>query len=155
MSNVRDGDIVLVRSRWWLRWLARYDHAALLYSRNPRLEGEARHWYTVESGFSGVRDWPFPQTRAYDVYRPLCLPSVAYDAISWAMTQRGQPYAWWHLPAVIWRMLRKRVEVAQARVCSELVVDAFRSVGLDLCPGLPSPTPDDIAESKRVVEVKE
>ena len=145
-SVLRDGDIILIRARWWLRWLCRYDHAALLYSRGTE-------WYTIESGFSGVRDWPFPQRRPYDIARPLCVSRVAYDAISVAMTWRGQPYAAWHLPAVFWRMMQskaQRVEVRQARVCTELVRDAYKEVGLDLCPGIKRPTPDDIAGSKRV-----
>ena len=153
---LRDGDIILIRARWWLRWLCKYDHAALLYSRNPRLDGEARRWYSIESGFSGVRDWPFPQARPYDIVRPFCMSNVAYDAISVAMTWRGQPYAAWHLPAIFWRMMQskvQRVEVRQARVCTELVRDAYKSVGLDITPGVNRPTPDDIAGSKRVVEV--
>lgn len=154
--NLRDGDIALVRSRWWLRWLVQFDHAALVYSRQPRLEGEARHWYTIEAGFSGVRDWRYGHwPREWVVMRPLCLPGVAYDAVSAAMTWRGDPYAWWNLPAIFRRAWSQRVETAALRVCTELVVDAYRAVGLDLCPGLPSPTPDDIRESKRLMEVKE
>lgn len=30
-SGYRDGDIVLVRARWWLRPFCRYDHAAILW----------------------------------------------------------------------------------------------------------------------------
>ena len=147
MENLRDGDIILIRARWYLHPLTRYDHAALLYSR-----GLAR--YTIESGFSGVRDWPFPQagTRPWIILRPQCDASTAYDAITWAMTQRGQPYAFYHLPAVLWRMMRKRTEiaVAQARVCTELVTDAYRFVGLDITPGVNRPTPDDIRYSEFV-----
>ena len=150
---LRDGDIILIRARWWLHPLTRYDHAALLYSR-----GLAR--YSIEAGFSGVRDWPWPQigSRPWVIMRPQCDASTAYDAITWAMTQRGQPYAFWHLPAIIWRIMRARsyrrikghIYAQEARVCSELVVDAYRAVGLDITPGVKRPTPDDIRHSEFV-----
>lgn len=157
-SVLRDGDIALIRARWWLRPLTRYDHAALVYSRNPRLNGEQRRWYTIEAGPSGVRDWVYGHwPRAWDVYRPLCLPRVAYDAVSVAWQWRGQPYAWWHLSAVLKRMWTNRrqkkqsiARLSQARVCTELPRDAYLAVGLDLCPGIKRPAPDDIADSRRV-----
>ncbi len=144
----RDGDIALIRARWWLHPLTEYDHAALVYSR-------ALTWYSIDAGWTGVRDWPLGQWgRPFVILRPLCDAATSYDAIAWAMTQRGQPYAAWHLPAVFWRMMTKRRKILisadelKPRVCTELVVDAYRAVGLDLTPGVNRPAPDDIYYSE-------
>ena len=160
MESLRDGDIALIRARWWLHPLTEYDHAALVWTWQPRLQGEAQYWYSLEAGFSGVRayrlaHWPRP----FVILRPVCELRVSYDALTQAMRWLGDPYAWWHLPAVFRRIMeRKRGKqnintLSEARVCTELVVDAYRAVGLDLCPGIERPTPDDIADSKRVEHV--
>jgi hypothetical protein len=39
-------------------------------------------------------------------------------------------------------------EPFSARICSTLWADAYRSVGVDLCPGIRYPSPADIAQSK-------
>jgi hypothetical protein len=152
---LREGDIVLIRSRWWLRWLCEYDHAALVWSRQPRLEGEVRHFYSLEAGFSGVRayrygHWP----REWIVLRPACDIRVSYDAVTQAMRWLGDPYAIWHLPAVFRRMWTNRRQIRTStdklRVCTELCRDAYLSVGLDLTPGIARPSPDDIFYSEFV-----
>ncbi|MDR3598521.1 hypothetical protein [Clostridium sp.] len=38
-------------------------------------------------------------------------------------------------------------------ICSTLVVDAYKSVGMDLCPGIKYPSPKDISESKLLRKV--
>lgn len=39
------------------------------------------------------------------------------------------------------------------RICSTLWADAYRDVGIDLCPGIEYPSPGDLANSKLLVKV--
>lgn len=41
----------------------------------------------------------------------------------------------------------------KTRICSTLWADAYRSVGVDLCPGIRYPTPADLAQSKLLRKV--
>ena len=152
MIDMREGDIVLVRARWWLRWRWQHEHGALVHWRR---HATGLDWYTLEVGFTGVRDWRYGHwPRPWDVFTVRCEDEVAQAAVTAAMTWRGDPYAWWHLPALFRRTMQpQEVRAAEGRICTELVVDAYREVGVDLTPGIEYPTPDDIARSELLVKV--
>lgn len=67
-------------------------------------------------------------------------------AASLALQELGTRYAFEHLPAVLWRIIHRPI-MLQAVVCTELVTHAWQQAGVDLCPGVQVPAPDDIYEA--------
>jgi len=168
VSELLDGDIVLVHARWWLRWLCAYDHAAIVW-RRPIIPDE---WdcYTVEAGMTGVRSWRMGNWgRGYTVVRPFTPSnergrSLGYQAANAALRMQGTVYGWMRFARVIIRMVRRRlarflpkkmVAAQVGVVCSELVALSWQLVGVELCPGVRTPSPDDLfdAVSGRRAEV--
>ena len=151
---MQDGDIVLVKARRWLRWLCTYDHAGIVWSYDGA-------WHCCEAGFSGVRSWPMGHWgRGYIIIRPIVAAShgspwpcelgilVAADALA----MQGEHYDLLHLVRAIWRIVKRKFRrpgiAAQAGVvCSELACNVWRGRGVDLCPGVAVPTPDDLADA--------
>jgi len=140
-DGFRDGDVVLVKARPWVRWLtgARYDHAGMVWWLRGR-------WYTVEAGLSGVRDWTGPHWgRYFEVFRPEWTQQVDGEcAVDAALSRLGERYSFRNLIAVIWKMLRRRGVGVQAVVCTELVAASWMAAGVNLCPGNAHPTPDEL-----------
>jgi len=153
MIELREGDLAVLVARHILQPFVDYDHAALIYPRQPRLVGEVRRFYTIEAGWSGVRcyrygHWP----RAWLVLRPKCSEEVAYDAVTQALKRRGDKYAFGHLRQLLAEVLRRKagLRAAELVVCHELVIQAYRDVGLDLVPGIAIPLPGDLVRSEMV-----
>ena len=64
----------------------------------------------------------------------------------------------WELYRYVLHMTIPFKEPFHSRICSTLWADAYKSVGVDLCPGIRYPSPGDIAQSallKKVGTVKE
>ena len=153
--KLREGDVIILTARRILRPFVDYDHAALIYPRQPRLIGEARRFYTIEAGLSGVRCYRYGHwNRPWVVLRPRCAESVAYDAVTQALRRRGDNYAFGHLRQLLAEVLRRKagLRAAELVVCHELVIQAYRDVGLDLVPGVAVPLPGDLVHSE-IVEV--
>lgn len=143
-GRYQDGDVILVRARPALRAFARYDHAALAWTRRGTL-------YTVEAGLSGVRSWTWAHWgRDFDVFRPEGASAmdgaVAVDA---ALARLGEWYAFWNLVPIIGKMLRRRVVSVEAVVCTELVAQSWAAAGVWICPGNAHPSPDELYEGLR------
>ena len=146
MSELWDGDIVLVSARKWTRPLMQYDHAGIIWRYRDDL-------YCVEAGASGVRSWPMAHWgRGYTVIRPIVACAKGDDrdrrlgeaVAATALRMQGWPYSWRHLARVVWRILGARIRAQEAVVCSELTCGAWRLNGVELCPGVLVPSPDDI-----------
>jgi len=153
LVDLREGDIAVLIARRILRPLVDYDHAALIHKRPPRLQGEVAHWYSIEAGPSGIRDWRYGHwNRAWLVLRPRCSAEVAYDAVTQALKRRGDKYAFGHLRRLLAEVLRRKagLRAAELVVCHELVIQAYRDVGLDLVPDVAVPLPGDLVRSERV-----
>ncbi len=145
-KEYRDGDVVLVRAKPLLEHWAVYDHAALIWTYDQAT-------YTVEAGFSSIRAWVLGHwQRPYDVFRPDGADATSgVLAAHRAIEQLGEGYAFWKLPAIVRKILRRpgTVTVAQAMVCTELVTWAWAMSGFDFGSWIEYPTPDEIAEALR------
>jgi len=158
---LQDGDIALIRARWWLRWLCTYDHAAIVWRRQRA--PDVWDYYTVEAGMTGVRSWVMGNWgRDITVIRPITPDnergrSLGYQAANEALRLQGLVYAWGHLARVIGQLLRRKLlRIQTGVVCSEFAALAWRLVGVDLCPGVREPSPDDLhlaVEARRATVV--
>lgn len=139
---MKEGDIVLVRSRWGLRWFVRYDHSALML----KLRGE---WCTLEAGIlRGVEDWflfPNHWKRPYDVYRVVGdLGISAEDAVHFGWLRKGERYAIEWLPEVLrramaaWIRRQRGYAWAAKTVCTSFVADCW------MLPVSGAPAPDEL-----------
>lgn len=54
----------------------------------------------------------------------------------------------WEFLRYVFNLILPYKEAKTVRICSTLWADAYRSVGIDLCPGIKYPSPGDLAESK-------
>jgi hypothetical protein len=177
MSDLRDGDIGLVRladHAGLLGWLMRlgmrlgliraqqYEHAFLVYrvfTETP-IGYRPFEWRVIEAAWPRVREVPLGDRWQYcDFYRVKDADGLRWAAAWFALYQVGKPYGlgallWlaWH---VFWDRIRGRMTVAEAFICTELVVTSWRKAGVDILPGVPARQvmPDMIAASPWVEKV--
>ena len=144
MVAMRDGDIILVHSPWWLRWLMKYYHAAIVWNAGPALFG-GELWFTIEAKWPKVGCWALHNyNRPYDVFRPVSrFDTPLLDAFS----RLGERYSIKQALQVLWRCLLKKLgrPLPLAVACSPLVARAW---------GLNAFTPDEIAEELEGRQVK-
>lgn len=154
---LREGDIVLVRARTWLRPFAEFEHTALLWRRK---DADWEAWLTVEAGiFEGVAahvigHWHKP----FIVVRPIgATIAQGRAAADVALMRLGEDYGLCKLLKNIIRELKKRLRrtlrtlgvPSEPEICSTLATWAWRwGASRDVTPGIANPLPDEIAAGR-------
>lgn len=59
----------------------------------------------------------------------------------------------WEYLRYVFHLILPYKEPTATRICSTLWSDAYRSVGIDLCPGIKFPSPGDLAESRLLQKI--
>jgi len=120
-------------------------------------------WRVIEAGGFGVKDISLDELHweCSDFYRIRgATQTDRLLAMFGALAQRGKPYGYWALLVLAWHQLRNRlrgrITVAEAYICTELVISCWRRAGIDILPGVKASRvmPDMIADSKFVERVK-
>ncbi|UOF90751.1 hypothetical protein LSG31_00265 [Fodinisporobacter ferrooxydans] len=127
-----------------------YSHVAGIVKENELIEAQ---------GFrkTGYQALDFYSSHA-DVYRCENMSDFQRDKILQYVTNEvGSRYdylliGWEAIRYLLHTMIPYR-EPPQARICSTLWADAYKSAGIDLCPGIKYPTPRDLAESKLLKKI--
>lgn len=142
-------------------WLARlvglrFSHAFIRYEKP---EG----WWIIDAGATGIQDHPGTGLERATDYKIMETKDPLDELtkqriIDYARGQVGKPYHYVWLIKLAWRVLRRRFGIRMlaypAHVCTNLVVDCFRYVSIDLVPPVEIlVTPDEIAASDKLIEV--
>lgn len=146
---MRPGDLILVRGADWLgREIeavshSPYSHVAGLTPDGRLIEAQGfrRTGYQALAAYSG----------AYDVFTcDMASEEHRRGVQAFVESKIGTHYSYlligWELLHYV-AHLDLPFEERQRFLCSTLWVQAYRSVGIDLCPGLRYPSPGDIALS--------
>lgn len=78
--------------------------------------------------------------------------------VEYAESQVG---CYYDLILLVWQFIRYVAhiilpykKVFNSYICSTLWADAYRSVGIDLCPNIKYPSPKDLSESKLLIKIE-
>lgn len=147
-------DLILVHGDGWISQgieditHGKYSHVAGIVKPNEMVEAG---WRKVQ--YQGL-DYYNGQ---YDVLTCDMLTDEQRQRIAdYAMKQVGKRYDYLLL---LWEFIRYEFGLflpyinTDSVICSELWSDAYRSVGVDLCPGVKYPSPNELANSKLLRKV--
>lgn len=127
--------------------------------------------YTHVAGFvmpdqliesQGFRKTGYQSAETYegvsDVYTcDILSPEQRLDIVHYVTKEIGTPYDYLLIGLIGVRLLFKSESLKytnqKRQICTTLWVDAYRSVGVDLCPGNLHPTPGDLAQSPLLRQV--
>lgn len=148
-AKVRPGDIVLVHGSTWIDHVIRiftgssYTHVAGIVQQNKAVD------ILPFSKTSYKNFWSYAGQA--DVYTCDNLTDEQRKKVVAYITGRlGTNYDYW---LVLWQASRYSLhwmwpyDSRQNYLCSTLWADAYREVGVDLCPNVRYPTPGDLAQS--------
>lgn len=147
---IRPADLILVRGSGVLDRAiegithSEYSHATGLVKPNELIEAQAFR----TTGYQGL---DYYQGRS-DVYTCDSLTDEQRQQIvAFVMREVGTRYDYeligWELEHYVLHVDLPFVEGDSRHDCSTLWSDAYRSVGVELCPGIKYPTPGDLAHS--------
>jgi uncharacterized protein YycO len=153
--ELKPADIILVRGNTFIGDViedvtgSAYSHVAGFYDG----------WQIIEAEL-------FSRVRAADIqpYKERCdimrCKYLEYDQrwkiVAFAFSKLGARYSY---SLVVWEAVKHLlnitlpINVKNTYICSTLWRDAYKSVGIDLTPGIKYPTPGDIARSKLLRKV--
>jgi hypothetical protein len=144
---LRPGQILLVRRRsllgWWIRWVtgAQVNHSTLIYSADTQMCIGAED-------LDGVRLLRLAQFLADPAVTGLVLlevpglmPEQRRAVQTWALDHKGEAYDTLQLLGIYARHRvpfltpsKLLLDSTDKMICSEFVVRAFQTIGVDLCP---------------------
>jgi hypothetical protein len=155
--EIKLADLVLVRGNeglsYEIEWITRspYSHVAGVVKPNELIEAQAfrKTGYQGLDYYSGCSD-VFTCDIATDEQRDQIVANVERFI--------GSHYSYL---LIVWELIRYAFGVTfmpkkswDPIICSTLwVVEGYRSVGIDLCPGIRFPTPGDVANSKLLIKI--
>jgi hypothetical protein len=155
-NDLHPGDVLLFRPSGWIGKIvafctkSKYCHAAMYIGEGNVAEMRE---------FRGGRILPLSEYagESIDVFRADAPVVVKIDAVLTMQALLSERYSFWHcVEAFLLRRLPKFVRKKECDHhgyhCSQAVSKAYRSAGLDLCPGVAdwATTPGDLAVSKRL-----
>lgn len=148
--DIKLGDLILVRGTGPISRAIEeitdspYSHAAGLVGENELIEanGFRRIGYEALHEYADVGDVFTCDTLTDEQRRKI---------VDYVKREVGGHYDWSLLFVELIRYALHIIlpyrEPASARICSTLWADAYRAVGVDLCPGVKYPSPADLAKS--------
>lgn len=153
--NIRLGDLVFVTSAGFVPRAiedithSRYYHVAGLTAVNELVEAQGFR----KTGYQALETY----TGAADVYTCAILSDEQRTQITtYALKEIGTRYDYlligWEAVRYVLHLVLPFYE-GKRRICSTLWSDAYRSTGVDLCPGIPYPSPADLATSPLLQKV--
>lgn len=149
--DIRSADLILVKGTGWISKTIKdvgrslYSHVAGIVKENELMEAQGfkRTGYQVLDYYAGRAD-VFTCDELTEVQRRLILECVKQEV--------GGNYDYlllaWEFLRYVFNLILPYKEGRTRRICSTLWADAYRSVGIDLCPGIKYPSPADVAQSK-------
>lgn len=153
--NVRNADLVLVRGATTIPVAIErithspYSHVAGITKPNTLVEAQAFH-RTGEQRLLTYKG-------CADIYRcPMLTDVQRRHIVAYVEREIGTRYDY---ALIAWELLRYALNVVlpyietESYICSTLWADAYKSAGVDLCPGVKYASPADIAHSKLLVNV--
>jgi hypothetical protein len=154
--DIKTGDIILVKGKGFVSDIiedvehSKYSHTAIYINRNIIIEAQGFEVtnYANISKYKGQAD----------AYRYQELVDTQRIIITkYLNRQIGTKYNWWLL---VWELLRYKLHILlpfkgefHCHICSTLAVDAYRNIGIFLCPGIKYPSPGDIGKSKLLKKI--
>lgn len=153
---VRKGDLLFVHGTSWCD-VAIEDITHSQFSHVAGFIGD--HELVEAQGFHSVR---FRSPNAYKgesaIYTCDSLTDDQRTQIaSYVIGEIGDHYDYlligWEALRYLFHWTIPFAEPFHSRICSTLYSDAYREVGVDLCPGIRYPSPGDLAESKLLRKV--
>ena len=129
-----------------------YSHVAGYIGRNEVVEAEGFE----KTGKVQLNKY---NKNDYDIYRCDNLTEDKRDKIiGYINGQIGSRYDYFLLVVEFFRyVLHKALPYKEpfgSHICSQLWSEAFKSVGIDLCPNIKFPSPADISQSKLLKKIK-
>lgn len=156
MIYLQIGDIVLIKGKNSLSRVIEeiedsvYSHAAGIVKENEIIEVVLFEKTSYESldSYKGYAD----------IFTCDSLNNEQRDGIvKYAENHLGSYY---DLPLLLWEFIRYAAhiilpykQIFQSYICSTLWAEAYRSVGIDLCPNIKYPSPKDLSESKLLTKI--
>jgi hypothetical protein len=153
---LKPGDLVFVRGTDWISreieyiTHSTYSHVAGVVNDTQLIEANAFQ----KTGYVGLIHY----TGRADVYTcDLLTDEQRRHIIEYVRSFVGTRYDYL---LIVWEAARYLLHLVwpyyegKARICSTLWSDAYRSAGVDLCPGVKYPTPGDMAQSKLLRKVE-
>lgn len=150
------GDIVLVKGEDCLSEVIQdiqdsiYSHAAEIVKENEIVEARGFE----ATGYDGLHKY---KGKA-DIFTCDILNDEQRDVIvKYVENEVGGHYDWVLLflefIRYVFHIMLPYKKPFHSHICSTLCSDAYRSVGVDLCPGIKYPSPKDLSESKLLRKV--
>lgn len=148
---MKRGDLIFVRGDSWIDHEIEsishspYSHCAGFIGNNELVEAQGfrRTGFQSPSVYKGESDI-FTCDTLTDEQRA--------EIVKYVTAQVGGFYDYlligWEALRYIFHWMIPFAEPFHSRICSTLWSDAYRKVGVDLCPGIKLPTPGDLASSK-------
>ena len=155
--EIKPADLILVKGTDWISKTIEdvehspYSHVAGMVKENVLIEalGFKRTGYQALDYYAGRAD-VFTCDELTEEQRRLIIEYVKQEV--------GGHYDYlllaWEFLRYVFNLLLPYKEGRTLRICSALWADAFRSVGIGLCPGIKYPSPADVAESKFLRKVE-
>jgi uncharacterized protein YycO len=145
------GDIGLEKGTGWISKTiedfehSKYSHATTFIGNNELIEAE---------GFQRTGAVPIEKYKGQlDIYTCDSLTDEQRQSIKqYLIKQVGSRYDYLLLLVeairYVFHVVLPYKEHFHSHICSTLVADAYKSVGIDLCPGIKYPSPADLSNSK-------
>ncbi|UOF88862.1 hypothetical protein LSG31_13020 [Fodinisporobacter ferrooxydans] len=153
--NLRPGDLVFVRGTTWFEKAieditsSQYSHVAGIVKENELIEAQGFR----KTGYQGL-DCYYGQS---DIFTCAGLSDEQRQAIiECVLSEVGTRYDY---ILILWEAVRYLLhkvfpyKETKRRICSTLWADAYKAAGIDLCPGIRYPSPEDLAQSKLLKKI--
>jgi uncharacterized protein YycO len=153
---IKQGDIVLTKGDGFISDTIEditgspYSHVAGVVKTNVIIEamGFEHTGYEALDKYNGCAD----------IFTcPSLTDKQRHEIVKYVESQVGSHYDYlllfWELIRYVFHVSLPFKEKFNSHICSTLWCDAFRSVDVDLCPGIKYPSPKDISESKLLKKI--
>ena len=153
--DLKPGDIILVKGTGIISELiedvskGQYSHTAIYINKNIIVEAEGFE----KTGYVNIDKYKGHA----DVYRfDKLTDKEQLRIVMYLRKQLGTHYDYLLL---FWEFLRYRLHILlpykefHNHICSTLARDAYKSIRLELCPGIKYPSPSEIGKSKLLIKV--
>lgn len=155
VSQLRGADLIFVRGTQWINFpvklvtQSQYTHVAGYVLKGKLIEAQSFR----QTGYASVATYQ----GASDVFR---CPHLTYEQmrkIVWYVEREiGSEYDYlllgWEAVRLVFGVILPYVK-NKRRICSTLWADAYKSAGIDLCPGQRFPTPADLVHSRHLRKI--